>query len=102
LIGEDKSYDRRAFLLYDGIHYDPLIQSYMGGVSCVGLFPVADQSVESEAEEIMKKQYEASALSFYVGLHLSELFVSLGAEIHRPLQLFHSLPHLSQSLQGRA
>ena len=55
ILGEDKGYTRRAFLLYDGLHYDPLICPGVGVASSCGVFPISDVSVETEARQIAKE-----------------------------------------------
>lgn len=51
--GEDQFYDHRVFLLFDGIHYDPL---YLEPVEADGsiqtLFPTADEQILQEAEQM--------------------------------------------------
>jgi len=51
--GEDVNYPRRIFLLYDGIHYDPLVMEPLDGTStCKTIFPTADDAVTIQALEI--------------------------------------------------
>lgn len=59
--GEDKGFPTRAFLLYDGIHYDPLVRSGGGGVASPqqGVFPIGDSAVVQEALEIARKAKKA-------------------------------------------
>lgn len=41
--GEDKHYSMRGFLLYDGIHYDPLYLESLSGDSQKTLFSVEEE-----------------------------------------------------------
>jgi len=51
--GEDVNYPTRMFLLYDGIHYDPLVMEPLDGTSaCKTVFPTLDDSVVIQALEI--------------------------------------------------
>jgi len=51
--GEDMNYLNRIFLLYDGIHYDPLVMEPLdGSASYKTVFSVSDHVVESQALEI--------------------------------------------------
>lgn len=51
--GEDVNYPTRIFLLYDGIHYDPLVMEPLDGFSaCKTVFPTADDAVMIQALEI--------------------------------------------------
>jgi len=51
--GEDVNYPTRIFLLYDGIHYDPLVMEPLDGISaCKTVFPATDDSVVIQALEI--------------------------------------------------
>uniref|UniRef100_A0A6B2EKI8 Ubiquitin thioesterase OTU n=1 Tax=Phlebotomus kandelakii TaxID=1109342 RepID=A0A6B2EKI8_9DIPT len=53
--GEDKSYGQRIFLLFDGIHYDPLyLESLTGGVPRT-IFPIEAQSIYQQAEQLAKE-----------------------------------------------
>lgn len=57
--GEDKNYPMRGFLLYDGIHYDPLFLESYSGEPRKTLFSVED---ESEIFEMAKNlAYEAKS-----------------------------------------
>jgi len=51
--GEDVNYPTRIFLLYDGIHYDPLVMEPLDGISATKtVFPTSDDSVVIQALEI--------------------------------------------------
>ncbi|KAL4711707.1 hypothetical protein ACJJTC_003474 [Scirpophaga incertulas] len=52
--GEDKNYGQRVFLLFDGVHYDPLyLEQSDGGVQTV--FPAEDMDIYQEAEQLAKE-----------------------------------------------
>ncbi|XP_047528899.1 ubiquitin thioesterase OTU1 [Vanessa atalanta] len=49
--GEDKNYGQRVFLLFDGVHYDPLyLEQSDGGIQTV--FPAEDMDIYKEAEQL--------------------------------------------------
>jgi len=51
--GEDMNYPTRIFLLYDGIHYDPLVMEPLDGTSaCKTTFSTSDDTVVAQALEI--------------------------------------------------
>jgi len=51
--GEDVEYPKRIFLLYDGIHYDPLVMEPLdGSPTCKTVFPTSDDSVTVQALEL--------------------------------------------------
>lgn len=50
--GEDRKYGMRAFLLYDGIHYDPLYLESLTGEDKRTLFPIEEMFVYEKAEEL--------------------------------------------------
>ncbi|CAG2117001.1 unnamed protein product, partial [Medioppia subpectinata] len=51
--GEDMAHDKRIFLIYDGIHYDPLMWEPLDSKNPIQtVFPVANDSVLSMALEI--------------------------------------------------
>ncbi|CAH4035617.1 ubiquitin thioesterase OTU1 [Pieris brassicae] len=52
--GEDKNYGQRVFLLFDGVHYDPLyLEQSDGGIQTV--FPAEDMDIYKEAEQLAKE-----------------------------------------------
>ncbi|XP_050664113.1 ubiquitin thioesterase OTU1 [Leptidea sinapis] len=52
--GEDKNYGQRVFLLFDGVHYDPLyLEQSDGGFQTV--FPAEDMDIYNEAEQLAKE-----------------------------------------------
>uniref|UniRef100_A0A0V0GB56 Ubiquitin thioesterase OTU n=1 Tax=Triatoma dimidiata TaxID=72491 RepID=A0A0V0GB56_TRIDM len=54
--GEDKNYEHRMFLIYDGIHYDPLYrESLQADGQIQTLFPKSNEKVLFEAEELAKE-----------------------------------------------
>ncbi|XP_053672438.1 ubiquitin thioesterase OTU1 [Anopheles nili] len=53
--GEDKNYGMRAFLLFDGIHYDPLYLESTNGEPPKTIFPIEDDSVYLQAEQLAKE-----------------------------------------------
>lgn len=50
--GEDKNYGMRAFLLFDGIHYDPLYLESTSGEPPKTIFPIEDNGVYAQAEQL--------------------------------------------------
>lgn len=56
IFGEGKSYQQRALLIYDGIHYDVLVREPLpGDTEEVALFSVADATALEEARQIAKE-----------------------------------------------
>ncbi|XP_037817883.1 ubiquitin thioesterase OTU1 [Lucilia sericata] len=53
--GEDKNYGLRVFLLFDGIHYDPLYMETDGGGAPATIFPVEEMGVYQQAEQLAKE-----------------------------------------------
>ncbi|XP_073839853.1 yod1 deubiquitinase [Musca autumnalis] len=53
--GEDKNYGLRVFLLFDGIHYDPLYLETEGGGPPATIFPVEEIGVYQQAEQLAKE-----------------------------------------------
>ncbi|XP_053687374.1 ubiquitin thioesterase OTU1 [Sabethes cyaneus] len=53
--GEDKNYGMRAFLLFDGIHYDPLYLESTSGEPPKTIFPIEDSMVYQQAEQLAKE-----------------------------------------------
>ncbi|CAI9721474.1 ubiquitin thioesterase OTU1-like [Octopus vulgaris] len=49
--GEDQKYDKRVLLIYDGIHYDPLILE-LDDSTCETIFSTSDDDVLQQALEI--------------------------------------------------
>lgn len=53
--GEDKNYGMRAFLLFDGIHYDPLYLESTTGEPPKTIFPIEDNAVYLQAEQLAQE-----------------------------------------------
>ncbi|XP_022909210.1 ubiquitin thioesterase Otu1 isoform X2 [Onthophagus taurus] len=53
--GEDKNYGNRVFLLFDGIHYDPLYLEPTDGGPIKTIFPSQDVKLLEEAELLAKE-----------------------------------------------
>lgn len=53
--GEDRDYAHRVLLLFDGIHYDPLYLESIEGNVIQTIFPVDDDKILKEAEQIAKE-----------------------------------------------
>uniref|UniRef100_A0A0P4VND1 Ubiquitin thioesterase OTU n=1 Tax=Scylla olivacea TaxID=85551 RepID=A0A0P4VND1_SCYOL len=49
--GEDKKYDHRMIVLYDGVHYDPVYMETFEGNN-IYIFPTTDDSVLHQAKEV--------------------------------------------------
>ena len=60
--GEEKGYLRRALLIYDGIHYDPLVMEGEEGTVLQRIFHISNDGVLVQALELAKDAYE-------VGMH---------------------------------
>lgn len=58
--GEDKHYPMRGFLLYDGIHYDPLYLESLTGDSQKTLFSVEEEQHIFEMAENLAKEAKSS------------------------------------------
>ncbi|XP_017840810.1 ubiquitin thioesterase OTU1 [Drosophila busckii] len=50
--GEDKNFGLRVFLLFDGIHYDPLYMETAQSTSPATIFPVEELGVYQQAEQL--------------------------------------------------
>lgn len=50
--GEDKNFGLRVFLLFDGIHYDPLYMETAQSAAPATIFPVEEQGVYQQAEQL--------------------------------------------------
>ncbi|XP_023174106.2 ubiquitin thioesterase OTU1 [Drosophila hydei] len=50
--GEDKNFGLRVFLLFDGIHYDPLYMEISQSASPATIFPVEELGVYQQAEQL--------------------------------------------------
>nr|CAD7201636.1 unnamed protein product [Timema douglasi] len=53
--GEDQNFAQRVFLMFDGIHYDPLYLEPLEGGSIQTIFLTSDQRVLNEAYDIAKE-----------------------------------------------
>lgn len=53
--GEDQHYAQRVFLIFDGIHYDPLYLEPLDGGSIQTIFPAEDERMLLEAAELAKE-----------------------------------------------
>ncbi|XP_055911683.1 ubiquitin thioesterase OTU1 [Eupeodes corollae] len=53
--GEDKNYGLRVFLLFDGIHYDPLYMESAAGDVPATMFPIEELGVYQQAELLAKE-----------------------------------------------
>ncbi|GAB0098303.1 Ubiquitin thioesterase OTU1 [Sergentomyia squamirostris] len=53
--GEDKNYGQRIFLLFDGIHYDPLYLESLTGGHPRTIFPIEAESIYIQAEQLAKE-----------------------------------------------
>lgn len=54
--GESESYTNRILLIYDGIHYDPLVlESISGNNTVLTVFPVSDELILHQALEIARE-----------------------------------------------
>ncbi|CRK97781.1 CLUMA_CG011160, isoform A [Clunio marinus] len=58
--GEDKQYPMRGFLLYDGIHYDPLYLESLNGDSQKTLFSVEDEHFVFEMAQSLANEAKSS------------------------------------------
>ncbi|CAH1176410.1 unnamed protein product [Phaedon cochleariae] len=56
--GEDQNYALRVFLLFDGIHYDPLFMEPFDGGKIQTIFPTEDERILRDAEQLA---YEAKS-----------------------------------------
>ena len=53
--GEDQHYAQRVFLIFDGIHYDPLYLEPLDGGSIQTIFPTEDERILLEAAELARE-----------------------------------------------
>ncbi|XP_064399616.1 ubiquitin thioesterase OTU1-like [Halichondria panicea] len=68
--GEDKGYSNRALLLYDGIHYDPLLMEGGDGNTIQSLFLTSDETILVEAVQIAKSAFDARRYTDLAGFSL--------------------------------
>ena len=52
------NYSERGFLLYDGIHYDPLVLATPTGAVLQTMFPTTQEGVVFEALEIAQEAHQ--------------------------------------------
>ncbi len=71
LSGEDRGYSNRALLLYDGIHYDPLLMEGGDGNTIQSLFLTSDETILVEAVQIAKSAFDVSSLCQQVLIKLA-------------------------------
>ncbi|XP_037940539.1 ubiquitin thioesterase OTU1 [Teleopsis dalmanni] len=64
--GEDKNYGTRVFLLFDGIHYDPLYLETNTSDKPVTMFPIEEMGVYHQAEQIAN---EAKSSRQFTNVH---------------------------------
>jgi len=50
--GQSEKYNTRVLLIYDGIHYDPLVMESADGATVSTVFPTSDDAVLSQALEL--------------------------------------------------
>ncbi|KOC68424.1 Ubiquitin thioesterase OTU1 [Habropoda laboriosa] len=53
--GEDQHYAQRVFLIFDGIHYDPLYLESLDGGNIQTIFPTEDERMLFEAAELARE-----------------------------------------------
>lgn len=53
--GEDKNYGQRVFLLFDGIHYDPLYMESVTDGPPKTIFPIEAENVYQQAEQLSRE-----------------------------------------------
>ncbi|XP_015524317.1 ubiquitin thioesterase Otu1 [Neodiprion pinetum] len=53
--GEDQHYAQRVFLMFDGIHYDPLYLEPLDGGSIQTIFPTSDDTLLIQATELARE-----------------------------------------------
>ena len=56
--GEGDKFERRALLLYDGIHYDPLVFIDGSGTTLQTTFPTSNEAVLFEALDIARQAHK--------------------------------------------
>lgn len=57
-LGKDNNYARRAFLLYDGVHYDPIYMETNGRMKTI--FPRSDEDIKIRALALASEFKEVS------------------------------------------
>ncbi|CAG9854079.1 unnamed protein product [Phyllotreta striolata] len=53
--GEDQHYPHRVYLLFDGIHYDPLFLEPFDGSKIQTIFPVTDEGLLKQAQQLAQE-----------------------------------------------
>ena len=66
--GEGDKFERRALLLYDGIHYDPLVLMDGSGTTLQTNFPISNEAVLFEALDIAKQAHKVENTIYCVSL----------------------------------
>ena len=72
--GEGAGFRDRALLIYDGIHYDPLVMEGVGRAGGQRMFPVSDARILEKASQLAREAFQVSPSHFPPPL---SLFVSL-------------------------
>ncbi|CAI8053835.1 Ubiquitin thioesterase OTU1 [Geodia barretti] len=57
--GEGAGFRDRALLIYDGIHYDPLVMEGVGGAGGQRMFPVSDARILEKASQLAREAFQA-------------------------------------------
>ncbi|GFV98799.1 ubiquitin thioesterase OTU1 [Trichonephila clavipes] len=69
IFGEANEYDHRMFLIYDGIHYDPLVLEYENHFQTI--FSAYDQSIMDMAMELAREAKESRQFTDVINYNLS-------------------------------
>lgn len=96
--GEDKGFQKRIYLIYDGIHYDALVYNLAPQSASrdfdLTLFNPADLTVEKQCNALVDKEFKVNTFrsppSFVVTCH------SLGGQVCGRVQLHASVRHLQE------
>ena len=56
--GEDRGYSERALVIYDGIHYDPLVLEGGNGSVIQRVFPVTDERILVKATHLARQAFQ--------------------------------------------
>lgn len=81
-VGTEKGYTRRIYLVYDGIHYDPVTRDPASGEAgdAIRLFAPGDSAAEADALDIVKGLHEQHAFTDLQGFTLRCLVCAQGVK----------------------
>jgi ubiquitin thioesterase OTU1 len=98
LFGQNKDYTSRIYLLYNGIHYDPLVMNYSieyDNTSDITIFDSDDNNVYNQFKELIKKindsgdYVDISKLKSLKCSECQEIFINQDYALNHANQSYH-------------